>query len=874
MPNPGSFKGAQLAFLENERAGYETAHKEGVGAEHVADIIRRFLLRFSVTKPLDYEPCAEELAAVDDTKPYPELVEPKQTDGMSDEVYDKLLEEFQRLKDLETMRVKQIQRWFNYQYNNPKHRDDKDPDALASLFSQLTGATPGPGCRRPAWQVFARTNAKAIDEKVNDRIAELKAEAQNTGKTVDFKKGENATLRIRQGVIKAEFEKLNKADQDKYFRMAKEEHDERVRKWRETQNAPFSTDPEARQRCIERIAAFIEPILNGLMEATGWHCTLIAGGPEPADNGRLNMISCHSGETKDPKPLNFGSANRILYQKCVVPTFAAYLQRAFAPEDCLAVALKNPGPSLATLVGDDVNHDVVHGPVVLPVPLTGPLSAATAASASVNSSSNPSTSNFSTSDSSHSRTSTSTKPLKRPLPPNEPTFSVSSKSAHLPSASKPSKTNPSWATVAQAGSSVARRSLPGTSKFKPTLAVKDQRAILARSGAKGKGKQAKERSLSPVFPSPPPPPSSTFSSPPPQASSAFSSPPSSPAPSLSNVSSPPPSPLPFKRKGRTASFSSQSGRASSPIDIDLMSSPERSPVKKTYKGRKPKDKSGFLGVVLPSANWKKEECAVEEVLKMEEEEPMLLLKKEEEEEVFLSSPATTSTKRLSNSLPEPSSSSKSPRLKLGFDSHNYQVDIPRAGRQEDYILKIMELAEEVGINHKLRSILLAYLGLEKKNSFRPVRYNDRLASVDRPDEIGDWIARARRPGYRPIFFLKGGSIHLPGLEIFVREFNAWYRSLQPHWRIENETYVEGEVRLSRTPGREIISREEWPDLYKTGTNGVGSIVAAICWWKDALQRLPEGTPREQQRKVKQLRAYKAAVDDVEYTFWAMESLEL
>ncbi|KAK7021084.1 hypothetical protein VNI00_017530 [Paramarasmius palmivorus] len=881
MPNPGSFKGVQLAFLERERAGYDNAHKDGVGPEHVADIIRRFLLRFPVTKPQDYQPSEEELAAVDDNQPYPELAEPTQAEGMSDEAYEDLLAEFQRLKDAEAMKVKQIQRWFSYRYNNPKHRDDKDPDALAELTAALRGVKASPGRRRPAWQVYAKMNAKAIEEKLQAKIAEMKKEAEGEGKKAEHKKGENAYLRVRQNLIRTEFGALKKEDQDKYFIMAKKEHDERVRQWEKEQKAQAATDPESRQRCIERIAAFIDPLLAGITEATGWHCTLIAGGPEPADNGRLNMISCHSGETKDPKPLNFGFANRVVYQKCVVPAFAAYLQRAFSPEDCVAMALQNPGPSLASLVGDEVCHDRVDGSLAAPVPVSS-LPAETAAdvtasgqtskrsSVAASSSNRPTPTNSSFTKSSHS-TSASTSDTRSTQLTHSKYFNPA------PASNKASATSSSKKTSAPGG---GRSSVPGASKFKPSLTNQQKRQLLAGSGSKGK-KPVQDRPLSPVFPSPPPP--SFTSSPPPSPISS----------SVSMASSPPPSPLPAKRMGQFDGASS-SGRASSPIDIDLLSSPERSPPKKTYKGHNRSlassssaRRSTFAGVVLPQRNKSsvspmrlKEEQDVEESLKSEEDTLPLFFKSEDEDSGLgrTSTPSPqacgVSKRRLKDAGCQRGEPAKTSRVELGFDSHNYEVEIPRAARTEDYVVKIMELARDVRINHKLRSVLLAFLGLEKKNGFLPQYSNDRLSAVDRPTEIGDWIARARRPTYRPIFFLADGSIHLPGLEIFSREFVRWYRSLQPQWRIDNEQYVEGKARLSRSAEREIVSRDEWPELYKTGANGVASIVAALCWWKDAVQTLPEGTPREQQRKAKHLRAYKAAVDDAEYLLWAMESLEI
>jgi len=43
-------------------------------------------------------------------------------------------------------------------------------------------------------------------------------------------------------------------------------------------------------RCIEGLVGFAQPILDLICQATGWKVTMIAGGPEPAHEGRLNVI--------------------------------------------------------------------------------------------------------------------------------------------------------------------------------------------------------------------------------------------------------------------------------------------------------------------------------------------------------------------------------------------------------------------------------------------------------------------------------------------------------------------------------------------------------------------------------------------------------
>ena len=43
-------------------------------------------------------------------------------------------------------------------------------------------------------------------------------------------------------------------------------------------------------RAIEAIARFVQPVLEGIFLRTGWPVSLFAGGPEPADGGRLNLV--------------------------------------------------------------------------------------------------------------------------------------------------------------------------------------------------------------------------------------------------------------------------------------------------------------------------------------------------------------------------------------------------------------------------------------------------------------------------------------------------------------------------------------------------------------------------------------------------------
>lgn len=43
-------------------------------------------------------------------------------------------------------------------------------------------------------------------------------------------------------------------------------------------------------RAIQALVKLIQPILDGVCEATGWKCSFFAGGPEPAQGGLLNVL--------------------------------------------------------------------------------------------------------------------------------------------------------------------------------------------------------------------------------------------------------------------------------------------------------------------------------------------------------------------------------------------------------------------------------------------------------------------------------------------------------------------------------------------------------------------------------------------------------
>lgn len=102
-------------------------------------------------------------------------------------------------------------------------------------------------------------------------------------------------------------------------------------------------------RSIEGLVGVVQPFLDLVCRYTGMKATMIVGGPEPADRGRLNIIryvqhnfgcvqgtdsmlcrSFHSETTAGPVQSNFGQAERAAYKEYVVPLYSRFLQRCYS----------------------------------------------------------------------------------------------------------------------------------------------------------------------------------------------------------------------------------------------------------------------------------------------------------------------------------------------------------------------------------------------------------------------------------------------------------------------------------------------------------------------------------------------------------------
>ncbi|PPQ84465.1 hypothetical protein CVT26_007395 [Gymnopilus dilepis] len=329
MVNPGAFSGSRKAFLMAQKPTYAEAVVGGYVPDALADIQRRYFKRYPVDFPHDQEPTAEQLAAVDDDGPEPEIKEPDR-EAMDEQEYQDALDALEKRSEQIRFRKGQIKRWMAYQYMKDQDAGDKadvrsDP-CFNNLINQLSGKEAGRPRKKTAVNVWRKTQRENIETKVKN-LAESKG----------ISKDRWAALRDK--IARELFSQLSKETQDKWKAQAEEETKLAVEEYERSLKADPSTKPEDRQRAIQRIVRTTQPILDTLAKTTGWNFTLLAGGPEPAHGGKLNIISVHTGITTGDVKMNFGRSERADYKKSIVPIFGRFLKKCFSPEECRSRAL-------------------------------------------------------------------------------------------------------------------------------------------------------------------------------------------------------------------------------------------------------------------------------------------------------------------------------------------------------------------------------------------------------------------------------------------------------------------------------------------------------------------------------------------------------
>ncbi|KAF9470923.1 hypothetical protein BDN70DRAFT_939329 [Pholiota conissans] len=353
MVNPGAFRGARKEFLMKEKPNYSAGVIGGYAGEALAAIQRRYFKRFPIDLPHDEEPSSESLAAVNDDAPDADVSGPDEQ-RMTVEQFKAAMDLVEERRCLLAYRKAQIKRWLAYQHMKDNDLNPKDSGAYNpynALMVKLTGKEVSRPRLKTAANVWRKTKRDEIEAELKRRLGD------------DLKEKKERLVTERDKIAREMFKRLSEEEQRHWKGVAVDEHNDVLKEYQkelELANNP-STAPADRQRCIQGLVRFAQPILDIICDVTGWKATLMVGGPEPAQDGKLNIISIHSGTTTGDVKMTFGCAERERYKKYVVPIFGSFLQKCYTPEECRSRAL-NPSDGfqpMATLDLDE-KHAFIH----------------------------------------------------------------------------------------------------------------------------------------------------------------------------------------------------------------------------------------------------------------------------------------------------------------------------------------------------------------------------------------------------------------------------------------------------------------------------------------------------------------------------------
>ncbi|KAL0569483.1 SERTA domain-containing protein 3 [Marasmius crinis-equi] len=348
MPAKPVFTGQRAEFLDSQKPGYAEAVKAGTGRDFVANVVRMFFNRWPPEMPLDVERPAEELKNVDDSVSQPDVRAPN-PDGLSPAEYMRQLDTFNDRNTMIVLRRGQIERRLKRNKENANvEPNQKSQDPYKILLAKLNGTFLQTKPHKiAAASLWAKENPeiveKSLAEKKDSLVAQRKEkEGKDKGKEQEKEKSVNKEIpKLWKEVVTQAYNLLSDEEKLELNSRAKEIFDAKTKTWEAQATAPPPTDPRSRQHAIDNLSKFVKPILDGIAAHTGWNVTMVAGGPEPRDSGRINVMSVHSGTTSGDVDLTWGQADTGLWRNTLFPAFASFCMKCYSKEECRARALIN-----------------------------------------------------------------------------------------------------------------------------------------------------------------------------------------------------------------------------------------------------------------------------------------------------------------------------------------------------------------------------------------------------------------------------------------------------------------------------------------------------------------------------------------------------
>ncbi|KAF9053244.1 hypothetical protein BJ165DRAFT_1523956 [Panaeolus papilionaceus] len=780
MVHPGSFHGIRKAFLYEQRGDYESGVQGGYAADAAAIIVRKYFKRFPASLSHDVDPTPEFLASVDDNEADDEYPEPDQ-ETMSPDEYITAVQEHEVRRKLIVYRTAQIKRRLAYQYLKDHDIDPKESGAenpYYALLCKLTGVSVGRPAKLPAANYWRKTALSEINTELEERVKRVQVNRRS------------GLAGLRSTVTKDLFNQLPEAEREEWFQISKQDHSAKVAEWEERVKSGPSVDPQDRQRCIESLTRFIQPILDGICSATGWKATLIAGGPEPTRGGTLSVLSVHSGTTTGDVHMNFGRAESVRFAKYIGPIFSDFLKNCYSVEECKSRALPSDSPfeGLSGTVEESQGANVYS--LDFPPPSTSQSKISTPLEAppvpTVSTRTNPNASSVT----------------------HQPTSTTAS-SSNIPTTSGPVSPQGRIDPVPHPSINPKPSELSFLSRAAPVLAPRSG-PPLSRSPSLSPSRNASPpRSPSPLFSPPGSPPGNDFPPPspprpdsPPRPLLIVSHPSSVPAPPFSapafNLAPAPPAVNPaldgLRKTNAPLLDPSQPPphSLSNPLPHSLRS---QNPGAPTKVNQQPSEHPTPNPGILAPNNLTRKRARVDSNASGHNAQASSSTNVTKRPRIARSGASKKTAAEKENPAASPNPEVGSVNEPKWFTEwlHVFQTEYKDLGpKKQDWLgLGFKELVDE-------------WAAFERECGFVD---RGRFSTTNRPEFVHLWIKNARKTTFRPdIKDVKGAQ----------QNFKLWWDSVQPAWRRNSD----GTVNSRRVQG-------DWSSLDLPGINGLFSAVAAL-----------------------------------------------
>ncbi|KAG2045966.1 hypothetical protein BDR06DRAFT_1015142 [Suillus hirtellus] len=255
-------------------------------------------------------------------------------------------EESEQKKQKVTAMTKAIRNWFEYcsRKLNPLGRRLKtETDPWTRLLKQLSGVAKN---KPRALQAHQHWSKDHFDTDLKEEFEEKWKCAQKPAK-------ERATFYDQ--LTRQHFLSLDEDVRKTYEKLAESEGIANVEAWKAALAAPASKLPADRQRALDQLPEFAGPILAGISDITGMHCTLFSS-LNFSSHALIVLSRMHEGVDLSDRPKNWQMADKTKF-KIMTSLFQEFLATCYTEADREGASLDDDSDTSTTPILPAIETD-------------------------------------------------------------------------------------------------------------------------------------------------------------------------------------------------------------------------------------------------------------------------------------------------------------------------------------------------------------------------------------------------------------------------------------------------------------------------------------------------------------------------------------